>query len=139
MVWSDDVFANEVQPEWRQALPGIIAGRPDRTDLMTGCKRIVKGPVTVSEIIAAVSAETDIPAQEITGPRSTERAVWGRRMAMRLAHDLCPDLTYAQISWSFKREQSTAALAVKRAQGLLDTNAEFAHCYQHARWRLGYA
>lgn len=128
-----------LRAEFNEALPNIISGGLDRTDLMKAVRRVNKGAITVGEIIGAVAAETDIAAAEITGARSTARVVRARRLAMCLACELIPVLTYDQIAGNFGRNLSTVPLALTAARRLLKEDPSFAHCYQHVRWRLGLA
>lgn len=138
---SDEAFT-ELRVEWNEALErtnGFSAGTLDRTDLMKSVRRTRKGPITVGEIVSAVAAETDLAAAEITGARSTARVVRARRLAMCLACELIPALTYDQIAGNFRRNLSTVPLALSAARNLLKDDPGFAHCYQHVRWRLGLA
>lgn len=134
-----EAWFEDLRDEFNKALPAIIAGKVDRTDLMKSCKRIAKGPVTVREIIGAVSAETGVPVGKMTGHRSTTDVVLARRLAMCLAHDLCPVLTYDQIAVHFGRSRDTVRLAMEGARRLLAEDTRFCHWYKNSRWRLGLA
>lgn len=136
MTLSDEAFS-ELRAEFNIALPGLIAGKPDRTDLMKSARRIGKGPITVDEIISSVATETGVPAAEITGSRSTARVVRPRRLAMYLADELIPALTHDQIAGHFGRHETTLQISLTGARNLLKNDPQFARLYQHVRWRLG--
>lgn len=135
---SDSDFA-ELRAEFNAALPAIIAGSPDRTDLMRSCRRIARGRVTMEEVIGAVSQEACIQVGALTGNRANARTSNARALAILLISDLRPDLSNSQIAQKFNRDPSAIRLAVKRGAELLDTDTDCAHCYQHSRWRLGLA
>lgn len=135
---SDEAFA-ELRAEFKQALPALIEGSPDRTDLMASSKRINRGRITMKEVIGAVSYEADVHVGSITGSRATKHISRARALAMLVVRDGRPDLPNSQIATAFNREKSTVRLAIKRAAGLLQTDPLFNDCYQRVRWRLGLA
>lgn len=139
MVWSDDVFADEIQTEWRQALPGIIAGKPDRTDLMVPLKRVVGGrdTVTMTEIVDLVAREVGMRPAKIWS-RSRTRAVCNARfMAFYIANELRGYQSLGDLGKMLRRDHTTAGNAIRQAENLMARSTGYRASCESVLSKLG--
>ena len=137
MPLSDQDFA-ELRAEFRQALPGLIAGEPDRTDLMRSMERAKETLPGVREIVSAVSHESGVAFMAIIGDSTNSRITKARTAAVCLASELRPDLSQRRIADALNKDGSTVGKSLRRAEQLRMTDNEFGHWCARARRRLGY-
>lgn len=135
MTMTDEQFS-EMRAEWRQALDGIIAGLPDRTDLMLPMSRILN-PLgdrepTIKNCLVAVSRVTGFSEQQLKGERRYTELARARAMACLLAFDQCEHRTYPEIARALKKDHSGIRSAVLRARRLVETDELFRVQYYRA-------
>lgn len=135
---SDEAFA-ELRAEFKQALPAIIAGAYDRTDLMRSTERAKERLPRVREIVSAVSHASGIDFMAIIGRSHTKEIAKARAAVCLLANELRPDLAQAGIADAIKKDPATIRTALRRAHFFKTNDNDFVHWYAKARRRLGYA
>lgn len=136
MTLSDEAF-KELRAEWNQALPGIIEGKPDRTDLMRSLDRASGRLPSIREIMRAVSYASDVDLMAITGDSLAQKIAKARTLIICLANELRPDLSREHVAAWLKKERSIVYVALKRAEKLKCNDNDFVHWYRGARRRLG--
>ena len=121
--------------EWREALPGIIAGEPDRTDLMIPLDRIVSWPkiggVTLPSCLDIIEYTTGHGASELRSGRRYKTLFEARVLFFLLARDMMPHKTMSELGRFLGKDHTSVGHALKRGRWRLRTDPEFAERYQH--------
>lgn len=133
---SDEAFA-ELRVEWNQALPAIIAGEPDRTDLMRSIDRARGRLLSIRDIMFAVSYASGVEVAAMTGESLAQKVSKARTLVVCLASELRPDLSRVHVAGWLNKERSIVYIALKRAEALKCNDNDFVHWYRGARRRLG--
>ena len=133
---SDETFYQEIQPEWRQAVKRIARGEPDRTDLMKSLSRVKERPISVRQIMAAVSHVSGIAVLAMTGHSINKKLSRARTLVVYLSVELRPDLTQGHIANALKRDRAIVKQSMRRAEKLKQDN-DFVHWYGRAKRLLG--
>lgn len=135
----------ELQDEWHEALPNLLAGGPDRTDLMIPLSRLSDAPpplqetYTMARVNLALADESGVGAMTLKSRRQDRPIVRTRQLGMWLMLKLCPARTTAQIGRFFGRDHTTVINARERINEELQKDAELRLLRDRVLSRLGVA
>lgn len=126
MPLSDEAFA-DLRAEWNRALPDIIAGKPDRTDLMIPLKRAEGGRefCTMDDIVGLVARETGVHAGKMMSRDRTKQVCKARFMAFFIANELRSIQSLGEIGRMMNRDHTTVSNALRSAMELRRRSAGF--------------
>lgn len=119
----------ELQKEWHEIVPQLVAGAPDRTDFMLPLSRIgidepVKEEFTMKEVAWAVAEETGVSLEMMRGQRRHGTVVRARHLALWLMTCCCHHRTQTEIAGYFRRDHTTLRHAKVRMRQALGEDAE---------------
>ena len=119
--------------EWREALPRLIAGESDRTDLMIPLDRIVNAwqphGLTLANCLEIVEEVTGHSAQEIRGCRRYTTLCNARKFFLLLVTERLPHKTRSSVAQFICMDHSSVIYALKRC-GVLLQDPDFAMQYK---------
>ena len=128
-----------LRADFNRALPNLIAGKPDRTDLMLPIDRVLnpRHYVTLTDIVNAVAKETKVRPGQIRGKSRRADVCRARHMAFFIASDVFRDRTESELAQMLKRDRTTVSNSVQRATDLMEDDGEFYVAYHRTRAALG--
>lgn len=138
MTLSDEAF-KELRAECNQAVKNIIAGKPDRTDLMIPLKRARShiSWITANEIINAVALETGLSQEILLGRKKDASVCRARHLMIYLAHEVSPARSKSELGRRFNRDWTTVNNSITQASCLMKRDEDFVSTYRRVKTSLG--
>lgn len=129
-------IARMVDDRLKQEIEGIVARRAAKAAEELDAATLPTGP-SVSAILAAVAEVTEIPVQELLGPRRARPQARARQMAYRLFRRLRADLSLPAIGRAMgMRDHTTIMSGLRRGDLLMETDLPWRHDYDAVMAKL---
>lgn len=126
--------------EQRPGIAAICRGEPDPLPTMRPLKEIVEEidglpKITAQRCIEVAARISGMKPEHIKSRRNAKEYVRARHLAMKLAVDRCPHMSFPEIGRAFNRDHTTVMHAQARAEERMK-DPEFITLYLKARAAL---